>query len=75
MCFWFLILLDKQNPKHENHVHCVGILTEDIRHTTVLCLLGRKTLTMGFWGERGLARLASTGVCRTAKELGAEGKA
>ncbi|TNN45103.1 hypothetical protein EYF80_044686 [Liparis tanakae] len=34
-----------------------------------------KTLTMGFWGERGLARLGSMGVCRTDKELGAEGKA
>lgn len=48
---------------------------ENERHTTVLCLLGRKTLTMGFWGERGLARLASVGVWRTAKLQGAEVKA
>lgn len=50
------------------------VFTENVRHTTVLCLLGRKTLTIGFWGERGLALVASVGVCKTAKLFGAEGK-
>ena len=54
---------------------CAGAFYFIPLHTTVLCLLGRKTLTMGFWGERGLALLASVGVCRTARVLGAEGKA
>lgn len=37
--------------------------------TTVLCLLGRKTLTMGLCGDRGLARVASPGVGSTARLL------
>lgn len=40
--------------------------------TTVRCLLGRKTLTIGFCGDLGLIRERSEGFCSTDKDEGAK---